>query len=263
MTSRAVHLSDVSTTRDGCHDQHSVRRAPSRRSRARQCVPWQKEASQKEACRDKLLTYEDSLNAAFAEAVRRDDAWSAQGESSAEGEQDDGVDEEEEETDEEDMVEDLDYERDGNKYLAARIVGVSFADAARPHGWYAFDAWHDELRSSYAGMVALYAALARAMGYPGAEEGAGRLTTSEEDAHTLKSVYNRARSGPFYELISFSPGEGVIGTRVVRKLARDFKRLKRHVLEKLAYDPQLIVQYKDLARVFRKAAQLGGLIMYN
>jgi hypothetical protein len=108
----------------------------------------------------------------------------------------------------------------------------------RAGGYSGFNAWRNEL--------------AKMAGYPlGQYEQYGKLW----DSYCV-ACWEGAK-GPFSELINFSDCEGIIGSAVAAKLAKDFAEFQA-AAEKVEM-PHFIIKYTEWRKAFEMAADAGAV----
>jgi hypothetical protein len=109
---------------------------------------------------------------------------------------------------------------------------------------------------SYSGYNHWREQLAQLAGYPAAEDG---TEPTSRFGHTHSAGAWAAKSGPFWELITFSDCEGTIGPVTSAKLARDF------ALHQDAADAHPEECFRHLYREWRHAFELaehGGAVVF-
>jgi hypothetical protein len=108
---------------------------------------------------------------------------------------------------------------------------------------------------SYSGFNAWRNDLAKLAGYPlGQYEQYGKMWDSY-----CAACWNGAK-GPFSELINFSDCEGVIGSAVAAKLAKDFADFQE-VADK-ADDQRFTLKYAEWRKAFEMAADAGAVTFH-
>lgn len=107
---------------------------------------------------------------------------------------------------------------------------------------------------SYGGYNDWRETLARLAGYSAAPD-------SDDDRHAHSAGAWQARGGPFWELINYSDCEGVIGTAVSTKLAKDFADHEEGI--KAATTDVFFHKRYDLFRAAFEMATDGGCVEFH
>lgn len=123
-------------------------------------------------------------------------------------------------------------------------------------GWYGFSDRVDFRAGSYGGYNRWRDWLAQIAGYPATPFALYGSTTQRHDAGAWATD-----SGPFWELINFSDAEGVIGSAVATKLAKDFAEwdARAKAASESAGDPWLYEAFANWRRAVELAADGGGV----
>ncbi len=115
---------------------------------------------------------------------------------------------------------------------------------------------------SYSGYNAWRNELAKMAGYP--EIPVDRYNTGNVQMRSDYSAW-KAESGPFWEMISFSDCEGVIGTAVSAKLAKDFAEFDQKAKDHdatLAHRDWFYHLYQEWRLAFEMAADAGFVVFH-
>jgi hypothetical protein len=130
-------------------------------------------------------------------------------------------------------------------------------------GFYTCD-FKNDAQDAFGGAYSFYNRwrewLAQIAGYPTAPYTVWGVTTQRHDAGAW-----RAGAGPFYELIWFSDCEGVIGTDICAKLAKDFADKRDHAKSASALvegGDRYFAIYEKWQRAFEFASD-GGCVRFH
>ena len=107
--------------------------------------------------------------------------------------------------------------------------------------------------------------LAKLAGYPKAEpsndgEAFDRVYEESYPYATAASAYDGMEAMPFYELVYFSDCEGVIGTTVSAKLARDFAAFQEKA--DAHHDEYFRAKYSQWRKAFEMASDRGAVVFH-
>lgn len=128
------------------------------------------------------------------------------------------------------------------------------ADEVEDGKCYSTEGEHHAFRAgSYGGYNFWREELARMAGYPATDYRVYGRTEKRHDAGAWA-----ADSGPFFELICFSDCEGVIGTAVSQKLAKDFADFDEKAKTHEPVIPFMQGRFYDLYQQWRKAFEVAA-----
>jgi len=155
------------------------------------------------------------------------------------------------------------------KPLTGNVVELypnpSFPGREKPFkkGVYRYQGYHDFRAGSYGGYNEWREKLAKLAGYPTVEHERFGVKCQRHDAGAWAT-----KKGPFIELINFSDCEGVIGSTVAKKLAKDFANFQTKV-DALSGQPNDLSdegwfksRYAEWRKAFDMAAK-GGAVCFH
>lgn len=123
-----------------------------------------------------------------------------------------------------------------------------------PDAVYGYDDAHEFKAGGYIGYAAWRDKLAKLAGYPQHEFQNGEIS------HAASAWVGKCDGMPFVELVNFSDCEGVIGTGVSAKLARDFAEFDDRA--KATGDERFYGLYCKWRKAFEMAAD-GGAVCFH